>query len=154
VDEEIEVTGHKIKNRYNIRHSVTGKPLSRLFLDREPADNNNLIYYIEYLQNFTKRKNNIQQCRRCQAYFHIKGHCAHRPRCVKCGKSHSTEKFTLRHNQRKCLSCGEPHLASHTRYKVYQETITQILASPRLIASIHFTNLCISREENESPATL
>jgi hypothetical protein len=42
--------GHKIRNLWNIRHRVNGYHLS-LFLNIEPADNNNEKYNIEYLQN-------------------------------------------------------------------------------------------------------
>jgi hypothetical protein len=51
VTEEIESMGYKIRNLWNIRHRVTGNPLSLLFLDIEPAANNNEIYHTEYLQN-------------------------------------------------------------------------------------------------------
>jgi hypothetical protein len=129
--EDIERMGHKIRNLWNIRHRVTGNPLSLFFLDIEPADNNNEIYHIEYLQTMRVRiepphqkKNNIPQCKRCQAYFHTKVYCEHRPRCVKCGKSHSTEECTLPKAQpAKCLHCYESHPASYRGCKVYQEII-------------------------------
>jgi hypothetical protein len=49
VREEIDSMGHKIRNIWNIRHRVTGYPLSLFFLDIEPAGNNNEIYHNEYL---------------------------------------------------------------------------------------------------------
>jgi hypothetical protein len=71
--EEIERMGHKIRNLWNIRHRVTGKPLSFFFLNIKPADNNK-IYHIEYLLYMRvqiepphQKKNNILQCKRCQA---------------------------------------------------------------------------------------
>jgi hypothetical protein len=53
VREDIEQMGHKIRNLWNIRHRVTGIPLSLFILDIEPAANNSEIYHIliEYLQN-------------------------------------------------------------------------------------------------------
>jgi hypothetical protein len=47
VREEIESMGHKIRNLWNSRHRVTGNPLPLIFLDVEPAANNNEIYHIE-----------------------------------------------------------------------------------------------------------
>jgi hypothetical protein len=79
-----------------------------------------------------RKQNNIPQCKRCQAYFHIKGYFAHRPRCVKCGKSHSTEQCTLPKTQpATCLHCGESHPASYRGCKFYQEYhILKIFFSP------------------------
>jgi hypothetical protein len=51
VREDTERMGHKITKLWNIRHTVTGSPLSLLFLDIEPAANNSEIYHKEYLQN-------------------------------------------------------------------------------------------------------
>jgi hypothetical protein len=148
---------HKIRNLWNIRQG-SGNPLSLFFLDSEPAANNSEIYHIQYLQNMRvktepphQKQNNIPQCRRCQAYFHTKGYCAHRPRCVKCGKSHSTEQCTLPKRQpATCLHCGEWHPTSYRGCKVYQEIIHTRFYSPRKTASIHITNS--SRQEKESPA--
>jgi hypothetical protein len=49
VREDIGKMRHKIRNLWNIRHRVTGYPLSLFFLDSEPAANNSEIYHIEYL---------------------------------------------------------------------------------------------------------
>jgi hypothetical protein len=74
VREDIERMGNKIRNLWNIRHRVTGYPLS-LFFDVEPTTNNSEICHIEYLQNMRvqfepphQKQNNIQQCKVCQAY--------------------------------------------------------------------------------------
>jgi hypothetical protein len=147
VTEELERMGHKIRNLWNIRHRVTGYPLS-LFLDIEPVAKNSEIYHTEYLQNIRvqiepphQKQNNIPQCKRYQAYFHIKGYCAHRPRCVKCAKPHSTEQFTLPKTQpATCLHCGESHPASYRGCKVYQEIIRTRFSSPRPTASIFIIN--------------
>jgi hypothetical protein len=86
-----------------------------------------------------------------QAYFHTKGYCVQRPRCVKCGKSHSTEQCTLPKTQpAMCLHCGESHPASYRGCKVYQEIIRTRFSSPRTTASIHVANT--PGQENGSPA--
>jgi hypothetical protein len=51
VREDTERMGHKIINLWNIRHRVTGNPLSFFFLDTEPAANNSEICHIEFQQN-------------------------------------------------------------------------------------------------------
>jgi hypothetical protein len=61
-----------------------------------------------------QKQNNIPQCKRCQAYFHTKGYCTHRPRCVKCGETRSTEQCTLpKTKPATYLHCGESHPASY-----------------------------------------
>jgi hypothetical protein len=140
--------GHKIRNLWNIRHRFSGNTLSLFFLEIEPAANNSDIYHAEYLQNMrvkieppNQKQNNIPQCKRCQAHFHTKGYCAHRTRCVKCVKSHSTEQCTLPKTQPATfLRCGESHPASYRGCKVYQGIISTKFSSPRTTASVHITN--------------
>jgi hypothetical protein len=135
VGEDTERMGHKIRNLWNIRHRISGNPLSPFFLYVEPAANNIEIYHTEYLQNMRvqiqpthQKQNNIPQCKRSQAYFHTKGYCAHRPRCVKCGKSHSTEQCQTQIST--SLHCGESHPASYRGCKVYQEILRTRFSSP------------------------
>jgi hypothetical protein len=150
--------GHKISTLWNIRLRLTGYPLSLFYLDIETAASNSGIYHMEYLQSMRVqiepphvKQNNIQQCKRCEAYFHTKGYCAHRQRCVKCGKSHSTEQCTLPKTQpATCQHCGESHPASYRGCKVYQGIICTRFSSPRTTASIYITNTPV--QENESPA--
>lgn len=98
-----------------------------------------------------QKQNNIPQSERYQAYFYTKGYCTHRSRCVRCGKSHSTEKCTAAKTQpEEYLHCGESHPARYRGCEVYQEIIRPSFASPRPIPSIHSTN--IARQENESSA--
>jgi hypothetical protein len=120
VRQETERLGHKIIILWNIRHRVTGNLLSLLFPSLEPANNNNEICRIEYLKNTRvqigphhQKQNNMPKCKRCEAYFHTKGHCTHIPRWVKRGKPHNTEECTLPKTQlTKCLHCGESHPVS------------------------------------------
>jgi hypothetical protein len=145
--EDVKRMGHKIRNLWNIRHW-------------QPIVNNSELHHTEYLQNMRiqiepphQRRSNIPQCKRCQAFFHTKGYCAHRLRCVKCGKSHSTEQGTLpKTHPATCLHCGESHAASYRGCKVYQEVIRTRISSTRPTASIHVTNT--RRHENEIPAAL
>jgi hypothetical protein len=140
----MERIGHKIRNLLNIRHGVGGNLLSLFFLYADPAVNNGEIYHIEYLQNMRvqiepphQKQNNTPQCKRCTH----QGNCAHRQRCVKCSKSHSTKQYTLLKTQPKtCLHFGGSHPATYRGCKVYQTIIRIRFSSPRIIASIHITN--------------
>jgi hypothetical protein len=82
--------------------------------------------------------------------LHSKKYCAHRPRCVKCGKSHSTEQCILpKTQQTTCLHCEKSHLAIYRGCKIYQEIIRTRFSSPQITASIHISNA--EGQENESP---
>lgn len=83
--------------------------------------------------------------------LHTKGNCGHRPRCVKCGKSHGTQQCTLPKTQPATyLHCGVSHLASYRGCKLHQAIIHTISSLLWTSASIHFRN--IMRQETESPA--
>jgi hypothetical protein len=148
VREDTEIKGHKIRNVRNIRHKVTGYSLSLLSLDIELTINNSELYHTEYLQNMRlqtqpphQKQNHIPQCKRRQAYFHTMGYCAHRPTCVKCAKSQSSEQCTIPKTQpATCLHCGELHPTSYTGCKVYHKIICTRFSSPRPTVSIHITN--------------
>jgi hypothetical protein len=71
VREEIERMEHKIINLWNVRHRVTGYPLSLFVSDIEAAARNNGITHTEYLQimrlqiePLDRKQNNIPQCKR------------------------------------------------------------------------------------------
>lgn len=156
ITEEIEKMGHKVRNLWNIRDKNTGKQLSLFFLDLEPDINNKEIYHIEYLQNMKviieppHHKKNIPQCKRCQAFFHTKGYCHHKPRCVKCGEEHSTAECKLPNSQpAKCLHCGDSHPASYQGCKVYQKIISSRFPPRPPKTDIHPTNTI--RTENAIP---
>jgi hypothetical protein len=158
VRQDIERIRHKFRNVWNSRHRVTGDPLSLFFLNIEPAANNSEIYEVEHLKKRRvqigpphQKQNNMPKCKSCQAYFHNSGYCAHKPRCVKGGKSHSTEQCTLLKAQlATCLYCGESHPAIYKGCKGYQEIIRTRFSSPRTTAIIHITNT--PGQENKSPA--
>jgi hypothetical protein len=151
---EIEAYGHKVRNLWNIKHRVTRRPLSLFFVDLEPAGNNKEIYNITYLQNMRiqiepphQKKNNIPQCKKCQGYFHTKGYCEHKPRCVKCGNMHNTENCKLpRTEPAKCVHCGEGHPANYRGCKVYQEIIAHRFPSSKPIINNHRLTNSVTQE--------
>lgn len=53
----------------------------------------------------------IPQCKRCQAFRHIRKFFAKEPRCVKCaGKHGNCQK--AKDQKPKCVNCGEEHPAN------------------------------------------
>jgi hypothetical protein len=74
--QEIENHGHKVRNVWNIKNRVSGRPLSLFFVDLEPDDSSKEIYDITYLQNVRmqfepphQKRNGIPQYKKCQGYF-------------------------------------------------------------------------------------
>jgi hypothetical protein len=108
------------------------------------------IYHTEYLQNMWvqteppyQKQNNISQCKSCQAYFHTKGYCAHRPRYVKCGKS------CTGHNQQHAYTVGNriwlATEAAKSTKKSYEQDFLHPDQQQVLLLQIH-------RDKSESPA--
>jgi hypothetical protein len=83
------------------------------------------------------------------AFFQIKRYCAHRRKCVKCGKTHSTARCTLSKTQpARLLLCGESHPVCYRSYKAHQGIICTRLSSLRTIVNINVKNN--PRQENEN----
>ncbi|GFS49816.1 nucleic-acid-binding protein from transposon X-element [Trichonephila clavipes] len=63
-----------------------------------------------------ERGNKVNQCWRCQGWFHSSEVCHLPPRCVKCAGPHSAKDCTLDFNdQMKCANCSGAHAANWSR---------------------------------------
>lgn len=51
IKQEIEKTGHKVRNIMNIRDRISKLPLPLFYVDLEPKDNNKDIYKLQYISN-------------------------------------------------------------------------------------------------------
>ncbi|GFT03807.1 zinc finger protein [Trichonephila clavipes] len=62
------------------------------------------------------RGNKINQCWRCQGWFHSSEVCHLPPRCVKCAGPHAAKDCTLDFNDpMKCANCSGAHAANWSR---------------------------------------
>jgi hypothetical protein len=53
------------------------------------------------------------QCKRCQRFGHTQRNCGYAPRCVACGETHLSGKFSTLKQQLKCCNCDDKHTANY-----------------------------------------
>lgn len=132
IREELLKHGHVVRGQIiNARHRQTKTPLSTFFINLEPNTNNNDIFNIKFISNYSvkfevpRKSNNIPQCMRCQQYGHTKNNCMRPYRCVKCAEAHnSTDCPKLdRTKPATCALCLADHPANYKGCQVYQEII-------------------------------
>lgn len=119
--QEIEANNHKVKSIVNILQNNTKRPLPLFLVEIEANENNKEIYQIKQLLNTIisfeqpRKKRELPQCMRCQAYGHTKSYCFKSPRCVKCAATHLTADCPMkgRNAEVKCFNCGGNHPASY-----------------------------------------
>ena len=129
IKEDLEQMGFSVRNIINVLHPATKAPLPLFFVDLNPGPKNKEIYTVEAIAHTRvkveepKRRQNIVQCFRCQAYGHTKSYCHRSPRCVKCGEEHLTAECKLPSNggQTKCALCQGNHTASYKGCTTYRE---------------------------------
>jgi hypothetical protein len=57
---EIEKLGHSVTNIWNIKQYRTKLPLSMFFVELQPAPNNNVTIYIQYVYSMSNTYNNAK----------------------------------------------------------------------------------------------
>lgn len=78
-----------------------------------------LCYCVVSWGKFNKPKR-ITQCYKCQSFGHVSANCYKKPKCVKCAGEHNTKECPQKENPvLRCANCGENHVASHRKCKVY-----------------------------------
>lgn len=93
------------------------------------------------------RKPEIQQCRRCQGFFHSASNCYLSRRCVKCGQQHDAGKCNLANvaeNERSklfCVLCNKfGHPASYRGCEKYKELQKKIREKRQSMSNYKKTN--------------
>jgi len=86
-----------VKNVTNILKSQSKEPLPLFIVDLNPSPNNQDIFKINNIC-FTKVKyeaphirRDLVQCHLCQRYGHTKSYRNDLPKCVRCGKNHTSD---------------------------------------------------------------
>lgn len=128
IKEALKGLGFEIRNVMNIRSRINKEPLPLFFVDQEPNEENKKIYDIKYLLRTKisveppRKKYDIPQCLRCQAYGHTKSYCTKPFYCVKCAGDHPTTSCTkAKTTAATCALCNGPHPASYKGCPVYQD---------------------------------
>lgn len=127
---ELENAGHKVRAVTNVRHRQTKDPLSLFFVDLEPHENNKTAFDIKFILHTKvvieppRKRNDIIQCTRCQAYGHSKSYCTKPFTCVKCGGGHDTKICKKpATTTATCALCAGAHPANYKGCSVYQKLV-------------------------------
>ncbi|KAF7389868.1 hypothetical protein HZH68_011725 [Vespula germanica] len=98
----------------------TKQQLPLFFVELEPNSNNKEIYKTRFLNTDisfepSRKKRDIPQSMRCQAYGHTRNYCNRNPACVKCAGKHLTYNRSLegKLGNAKCFNCQSNHPASY-----------------------------------------
>lgn len=134
IKEDLEAKNFRVRNIINARHPATKTPLPLFFVDLEPSPQNTEIFKLEIVAHTRirveepKKRREIVQCFRCQAFGHTRSYCNRAPRCVKCGEDHLTEvcKISPKSEYVKCVHCEGNHPASYRGCTVHRELEARI----------------------------
>lgn len=124
----IEDLGFSVRHVANVLQKVTKNKLPMFFVDLEPAtiikdifNLSSLLHTKIKVEEPHKRKD-IIQCHNCQEYGHSKKYCAYSPRCVRCGKNHSSSGCTKsQESPASCALCNGDHPANYKGCRTYKE---------------------------------
>ncbi|GFU18545.1 nucleic-acid-binding protein from transposon X-element [Trichonephila clavipes] len=119
---EIEAEGFKVAKISQMKKYRTKAPMPLFYLQIENGVDAPKIY--DFTELFgarievkpSERGNKINQCWRCQGWFHSSEVCHLPPRCLKCAGPHSAKDCTLDFNDpMKCANCSGAHAANWSR---------------------------------------
>ncbi|GFY08585.1 nucleic-acid-binding protein from transposon X-element [Trichonephila clavipes] len=119
---EIEAEGFKVAKISQMKNYRTKAPMPLFYLQIENGAEALKIYdFTELFGTWIEvkpfeRGNKVNQCWRCQGWFHSSEVCHLPPRCVKCAGPHSAKDCTLDFNDTmKCANCLGAHAANWSR---------------------------------------
>ncbi|GFU99387.1 nucleic-acid-binding protein from transposon X-element [Trichonephila clavipes] len=114
IKSEIEAEGFKVAKISQMKNYRSKAPMPLFYLQIENGAEAHKIYDFTELFGTRievkpfERGNKVNQCWRCQGWFHSSEVCHLPPRCVKCAGPHSAKDCTLDFNeQMKCANCSE-----------------------------------------------
>ncbi|GFW42972.1 nucleic-acid-binding protein from transposon X-element [Trichonephila clavipes] len=113
IKSEIEAEGFKVAKISQMKNYRSKAPMPLFYLQIENGAEAHKIYDFTELFGTRievkpfERGNKVNQCWRCQGWFHSSEVCHLPPRCVKCAGPHSAKDCTLDFNdQMKCANCS------------------------------------------------
>ncbi|GFW42984.1 probable RNA-directed DNA polymerase from transposon X-element [Trichonephila clavipes] len=122
IKSEIEAEGFKVAKISQMKNYRTKAPMPLFYLQIENGVDALKIYDFTELFGTRievkpfERGNKVNQCWRCQGWFHSSEVCHLPPRCVKCAGPHSAKDCTLDFNDpMKCANCSGAHAANWSR---------------------------------------
>ncbi|GFS88785.1 nucleic-acid-binding protein from transposon X-element [Trichonephila clavipes] len=119
---EIEAEGFKVAKISQMKNFRTKAPMPLFYVQIENGVDAPKIY--DFTEMFGTRievkpfdrGNKVNQCWRCQGWFHSSEVCHLPPRCVKCAGPHAAKDCTLEFEApMKCANCSGAHAANWSR---------------------------------------
>ncbi|VVC27523.1 Pre-C2HC domain,Endonuclease/exonuclease/phosphatase,Zinc finger [Cinara cedri] len=152
ITNELYDQGHEVSKITNIQIKKKSDPKNKnsewtyirlplFFVDLKPRENNKDIYNIKLLCHQIikieppRKKQEVPQCKNCQALGHTQNYCHRSSVCVKCSEGHRTEDCPKsKKTKAKCANCGEDHTANWKGYSAYKKAIER--AHPKQVSAV------------------
>ena len=120
IKDDLIAMGHEVERVAQLRRFKDGTKLPIFQIQIKPGPNMDDIYKIKYFHYVTvtvekfERTGRVNQCFKCQSFFHSSQNCHFKARCVKCGQQHESKDCTKeRHVKPTCANCNGEHPASY-----------------------------------------
>lgn len=127
------ISAANIIGRRTVKKKTVKKPLPLFFVNLKPKANNNDVFELTYLLHTKisveapRKKKEIPQCKKCQAFNHTQAYCSRHDKCVKCAGAHPTSTCTKKKTDPcKCANCHGEHTANWKGCPKYQEKVTAL----------------------------
>lgn len=143
---DLENREYKIIGAANKRSWKNKEPLNMFMLTFKAEEDINRIYEIKSILKCIVnieplRKNKlVVQCKSCQAYGHTQKYCGITPRCVICGRHHTSECLKPKTEPPKCVHCGNQHPANYRGCIIAKE-----------MQKIKFKNMDTNSQQRNTP---
>lgn len=112
--------GFNVERVAQLRRFKDGYPLPMFQVQITQGPNMDEIYTLTRFQYLTvsvekfEKTGRVNQCFKCQSFFHSSQNCHFKPRCVKCGLDHESRTCTKdRNTPPTCANCNGQHPASY-----------------------------------------
>ena len=116
----------KVQDVSQLRSFRDKAPLPIFLVTLSQSPNVDQIYNITRMFYVTvqvvkyERTGRVNQCFRCQGFYHGSSQCAMKPKCVKCGQSHESKLCKkLPETTPTCANCNGAHPASYRGCKMF-----------------------------------
>lgn len=120
VQKELISLGYQVEKVVQLRRFKDRFPLPIFQILITPGPKMDDIYALTRFQYLSvsvekfERTGRVNQCFRCQSFFHSSETCHFQARCVKCGENHESKTcIKVKETPATCCNCGGPHPASY-----------------------------------------
>jgi hypothetical protein len=118
IAEDLEAQGFHPIGVHRMRRLISKKELPLVLVELPPSEKNifelKTVCFLTVNVEKPRRNGWVSQCHNCQWFHHSQRNCRAAPRCVKCGKDHSSNTCgKSKETPAICANCGGSHTASY-----------------------------------------